>query len=167
MRLVRSLFLSLGLFTAPATWALDGADATVAESLELMAEGIQIWRRGESEDDQRVAEEGVFTFYLGELRARAWLLAHPEMFGSEAEQSLSMFYSIGNESISGWVGGDPEGLADIVERVLAHDRANPDLAIPADAMEQARAAFEDFRLQILDQADEIRAQRLAAGEEVR
>ncbi len=167
MIVLRSLLVSLSLLATPAAWALDGADATVAESLELMSEGVRTLDRGKGSDDLAMAEEGVFRFYLGELRARAWLIAHPDMHDTEAGQSLSMFYAIGNEPINGWAQGDPEGLAAIIERVLAHDRANPDLAIPSDAMETVRATFTSFRLQLLDQADEIRARRIAAGAEVR
>ena len=167
MLFLRSLLAALCLLAPPAAWALEGADSTLAESLELMLEGVETWRRGESEDDEDVAEDGALSYYLGELRARAWLAAHPEMFGSEAEQALSISSAVGQETIYHWAGGDPEGLAAILERVLAQDRADPDLSIPGDAMEQARAAYEDFRLQILDQADEIRARRIAAGVEVR
>lgn len=109
----------------------------------------------------------MFSFFLGELRARAWLIARPEMHESEAGQALSIFIGLGDKTVYGWAGGDPEGMAAILERVLAYDRANPDLSIPADAMEQTRATFESFRLQLLDRADEIRARRIAAGAEVR
>jgi hypothetical protein len=139
------------------------------ESIELMSEGLTTWDRGDGpgEDDVALAEEGVFKFYLGELRARAWLAAHPEKHSSEEAQGLSMFYELGNHPINGWALGDPEGLAAIVERVLAHDRADPDLSIPTDVMEQTRVGFESFRLQLLAQADQIRADRIAAGAEVR
>ena len=134
-----------------------------------MAEGLTTWDRGDGpgEDDVALAEEGVFSFYLGELRARAWLAAHPEKHSSEEAQGLATFYELGNHPINGWAFGDPEALAAIVERVLAHDRANPDPAIPADVMDQTRAGFEGFRLQILEQADQIRADRIAAGADVR
>jgi hypothetical protein len=171
MSFLRAVLVGLCLFASPAAWAFnpDQADPTVLASIELMAEGLTTWDRGDGpgEDDVALAEEGVFSFYLGELRARAWLAAHPEKHSSEEAQGLATFYELGNHPINGWAFGDPEALAAIVERVLAHDRAYPDPAIPADVMDQTRAGFEGFRLQILEQADQIRADRIAAGADVR
>ncbi|EYD76319.1 hypothetical protein Rumeso_02077 [Rubellimicrobium mesophilum DSM 19309] len=137
------------------------------ESIELMSEGLKAWNRGEGEGNEGAAEEGVFSFYLGEMRARAWLAAYPEQEGSDLATTLAMIHEVGNNPINGWAYGDPEGLAAIINRMVAHDRANPNLQIPYGVMEEVRGEYESLRDQLLEQADEIRAERAATGAEVR
>jgi hypothetical protein len=160
MSVLRALLIGLSVLAAPPVSAQIHAQATVNESIELMSEGLKVWDRGEE-------EEGVFSFYLGEMRARAWLAAHPEQADSELATALAMIHEVGNNPINGWAYGDPEGLAAIIERVVAHDRVNPNLQIPNNVMEKVRVDYEALRDRLLEEADEIRSERAANGAEVR
>lgn len=77
-----------------------------------MPEGLRTWDPGEGQEEDGVTlvEEGVFNFYLGELGARAWLTAHPDLHTSEDAQALAMIYEVGASPSTAKPTATPRGL---------------------------------------------------------
>jgi hypothetical protein len=69
-----------------------------------MADGLVMPDRSEE-------QEGVFSFYLGEMRARARTAAVPGRAESEEAIGLGMIHETGNRFIQERAYGDPEWLA--------------------------------------------------------
>jgi hypothetical protein len=105
-----------------------------------MADGLVMPDRSEE-------QEGVFSFYLGEMRARARTAAIPGRAESEEAIGLGMIHEIGTGSSRSGLTATPKGSPRV--------------------MEQVRADYEALRIRILDEAEEIRAARLENGAELR
>jgi hypothetical protein len=117
------------------------------------------------------AQEAVVWFYVGQLRYRYLLAADPSL-APDGEPALmaSLNATIG-QTINEWAGGDPAAWARAIGSALAWDELHENAITPKGQAVAEQKVVRDglARLQemVLNDAEEIRAQRKAAGLEVR
>lgn len=143
------------LLAALAPFAAQAQPAATAHPAEMMQYAAEVFPQDR--------EEGVFWFYLGQLRYRAFLSANPDLEPSGDPAAFSALMATLGPPINEWAFGDIDGLAATIDRVLAFDAAHPDPALPSAVVEATRAGLAQMRAQVLAQAGEIRAQREANG----
>jgi hypothetical protein len=142
--------LALAPITAPAE------PAATAHPAEMMQYAATVFSAGDQ-------EEGVFWFYLGQLRYRAYLTANPDTDPSGDPAVFSSLMATLGPAINEWAFGDIPQLAGTIDSVLDFDARNPDPSLPGWAVQETRAGLQDMRDQILAQEAEIQAQREANG----
>jgi hypothetical protein len=110
-------------------------------------------------------DEAVFWFYLGQLRYRAYLAAHPNLASDNDPELFQAFMSETGPPLNEYAFGNIPALAATLTRVIAWDEAHPDDYAPKanKARADVVAGLKSLRANILEQKDSIRAQRAARG----
>ncbi len=116
-------------------------------------------------------DDSVFWFYVGQLRFRIELAAHPNQDPSGAP---ALFASLNSElggEINGYAGGDVKMWVAQIDRALAWDLANRNgvtsKTVFAKVYEEQRAGLKKLRDLLVAQAGQIRQSRAAHGLENR
>ena len=117
-------------------------------------------------------EDGVFLFYLGQLRYRTHLAARGRELKPDADPALFASLSeVVGRPVNEWAFGDLAQLGLIIDGVLAYDEAYPDTFTSPMQYPQPhasiRAGLARMKAQVLAGADDIRAQRRKNGLENR
>jgi hypothetical protein len=169
MRAVLAAAIAAGLLASPAgaqsanpsrppVWNAAGAAQMHASG--LIEHAGRLLKSGDHEG-------AVFWFYLGQLRYRAYLAAHPGLLKDRDAALFASLMEVVGRPINEHAFGDIPGLARTIDRVLAWDAANPDELTPKATFAAERAAVRDglvqMRNQVVAQADEIRATRARNG----
>lgn len=110
-------------------------------------------------------DEAVFWFYLGQLRYRAYLAAHPNLAPDGDPALFDAFISETGPQLNEYAFGNIPALSATLGRVIAWDDAHPDDYAPKanKARADVVAGLKSLRAKILEQKDSIRAQRAAHG----
>ncbi|MDB5416175.1 MAG: hypothetical protein JWR10_4510 [Rubritepida sp.] len=166
----RRFILAIGAATAMSGPA--GAQSAVAAAARLngqhpsayYTEAMRLFRAGQRED-------AVFVFYLGQLRYRTHLAAHPELPRSGDPAAFGALSETVGRPINEYAFGDMPRLMKTIDAVLAYDRGNPDrftdpAAFP-EAYRRNREGMVGFRNDIAGRMDEIRRTRQSNGLENR
>ena len=116
-------------------------------------------------------DEAGFWFYLGQLRLRAYVKAHPKLDPSGAPALLSSFMATMGPPINQYAFGDVSALNRTIDRVLAWDDEHPDPSTPKSRYAAERASVRQGLMALRDmnlaQRDQIRAERTKHGLENR
>lgn len=125
---------------------------------------ISLFQKGKKDD-------AVFVFYLGQLRFRTHLLAHPQLKPDSDPALFSSLSEVVGGPINEYAFGDIPALARIIDEVIAFDDANPDkFTSPtqfADAHAKVREGLLAMKASMLADAETIREQRRQHGLENR
>lgn len=169
MRIVLILALiGSGLVATEAPAQLSKAapsDSSVAAAprlhpASLVKHAADLWKVGRRDD-------AVFWFYLGQLRYRAYLAAHPDLPKDRDPALFASLMDVVGRPVNEYAFGDLPGLARTISDVLAWDDAHPDAMTPKDKFgaqrDGIRRGLAQMRDQALAQADEIRATRSRNG----
>jgi hypothetical protein len=112
-------------------------------------------------------DEAVFVFYLGQLRYRARLLAHPELDPSGEPALFASLSEVVGKPLNEYAFGDIPRLLSTIDAVLDHDLMNPDSFTPPssfpEAWRLAREGLSKMRAQVEADADTIRTRRQRNG----
>ena len=109
-------------------------------------------------------DEAVFWFYLGQLRYRAYLKAHPKLDPSGEPALFASLMEVLGRPINVYAFGDIPGLVAIIDRVIAWDASHADdFAPPGQAREEIKAGLVKMRADIIAKQDDIRRQRRERG----
>ena len=104
-------------------------------------------------------------FYVGQIRYRARVLAHPEN-AADAAQFASLNKSF-TQPITDWAGSDVRRWSRLIDEALAWDANNPNNDTAKDTyaaqLQQARAEVTKTRDDILKNEAAIKADRAARG----
>jgi hypothetical protein len=146
----------LALLLAVAPLVAQAEPAATAHPAEMMQFAAQTFAAGNHDD-------GVFWFYLGQLRYRAYLSANPQLEPSGEPAVFSALMATLGPPIDEWAFGDIPELAAAIDRVLAFDATHPDPSIPGAAVQGTREGLAQMRDQILAEQESIAAQRAANG----
>jgi hypothetical protein len=113
-------------------------------------------------------DDGVFVFYLGQLRYRTFLLANPK---TEDPTLFATLSQVTGKPINQYAFGDIPALARTIDAVLAYDTANPDTFSSPAGSAAAHASVRDgltaMKTKMLAEADRIKADRVKNGLENR
>ena len=116
-------------------------------------------------------DEAVFWFYLGQLRLRAYVKAHPKLDPSGAPALLASFMATMGPPINQYAFGDVPALNRTIDKVLAWDDEHPDPSTPKSRYSAERASVRQGLMALRDtnlaQRDQIRAERTQHGLENR
>jgi hypothetical protein len=136
-----------------------------AHPVEYYQRALEVFNEGRQ-------EEGVFLFYLGQLRYRTHLTARRGE--EETEDDVKVFGVLSQTvgmHINAWAGGDVLRWQRAIEVVLAFDAANPDRFTPPDQFPEAHREVRDGLAEMArglpGRADEIRRERTERGLENR
>jgi hypothetical protein len=112
-------------------------------------------------------DEAVFVFYLGQLRYRARLLAHPNLDPSGEPALFASLSQVVGKPLNEYAFGDIPRLLITIDAVLDYDLNNPDSFTPPmtfpDAWRQVREGLSQMRAQVERDANSIRSQRQKHG----
>jgi hypothetical protein len=169
MRFILVLVLTgsgLAAAEAPAQWSKTPPSArSVAGSPQLHPAGLikhaaELWKAGRRDD-------AVFWFYLGQLRYRAYLAAHPDLPKDRDPALFASLMEVVGRPVNEYAFGDLPALARTIGEVLAWDDAHPDAMTPKDTFgpqrDRIRRGLAQMRDEALAQADQIRATRVRNG----
>lgn len=164
--------LILGIM-APAARA-ENTDFSQAQALalpHLPDHPLALFQTAIATFDDGQLESGVYLFYLAQLRWRRYMDARPDLPPDQDRALYASMHDVFGRAMNEWAFGDIDWLLAALRDVDAFDAATPDLQTPRaqfpDIHAHSRAGFADFIAMIKDQADDIRAQRLANGLENR
>jgi hypothetical protein len=112
-------------------------------------------------------DEAVFVFYLGQLRYRARLMAHPDLDPSGEPALFASLSEVVGRPLNEYAFGDIPRLLGVLDAVLKYDQGLPDRFTPPssfpEAWRRARDGLTKLRAQVEKTADEIRATRQRNG----
>ncbi len=109
-------------------------------------------------------DESVFWFYLGQLRYRAYLAAHPDLDPTGEPALFTSLMDVLGRPVNQYAFGDIPELARTLDRVLAWDDAHPDdYAPPSPTRSGVKDGLKKMRAKIIAEQDDIRANRTANG----
>ena len=132
--------------------------------LSLFQSAIQVF------DDGKRAE-GVYLFYLAQLRWRRYMDARPDLPPDQDRALFASMHDVFGRPINEWAFGDIDWLVATLRDLDAYDAATPDLVTPAqdypEVHARSRDGFAGFIAMIEAQADDIRAERTQNGLENR
>lgn len=116
-------------------------------------------------------EDAVLWFYVGKLRFRFDIAAHPNADPSGGPALMgSLNFTIG-PLINGWAGGDIEMWTRQIDRALEWDSVHPNGITSKTEFEkeytETRSGLEKMRQELVRRADEIRQTRAEQGLENR
>jgi hypothetical protein len=127
---------------------------------EYYKRAIELFQQGKQ-------DEAVFVFYLGQLRYRARLLAHPDLEPSGEPALFASFSEVIGRPINQYAFGDIPRLLMTMDAVLDYDLNHPDSFTPPtsfpEAWRQVREGLSKLRAQVGKDADAIRSQRQKNG----
>jgi hypothetical protein len=110
-------------------------------------------------------DEAVFWYFLGQLRYRAHLAAHPDLEPSGDPALFASFSEVIGRPVNEYGFGDMPALLMILDAVLAWDDTHPNRFTPKDqfaaAHAGARAGLKALQDHIRENAADIRAKRAA------
>lgn len=155
--LVPGMLVSAVLYAAPA-----GAQGTAASDgpFEDYMQAAALLRAGR-------LDQAVYPFYRGQLRARIYLLAHPDLPPDGAPAAFASLNAVLGEPINRYAFGDLLALLATLDRVLAWHAAQDDPWTPKarfpEAHAQVVAGLMQMREYVATQGETIRAQRRANG----
>jgi hypothetical protein len=168
LRLLIVTLIAPGLCATPAL-AQGGSPAAARElsgqhPAEYYKRAAELFEKGSKED-------AVFLFYLGQLRFRTHLLAHPGIDPTGDPAIFASLSKVVGVPINQYAFGDIPALGRTVDAVLAYDEANPDTFTPtaetAKARADVRSGLAAMKVNMLAEADAIRAKRQKSGLENR
>lgn len=135
-------------------------NAAIRHPADYLTLGSRLFREGHK-------DEGVFWFYVGQLRYRALIAARPTLSPIGAPATFASMVERLGPVIDNYAFGDTTALAKTVAEVLAWDDANPDPFTPKDRFaadrDIVRRGFESFRDRLIETRDEIRTKRARIG----
>lgn len=112
-------------------------------------------------------DEAVIWFYIGQLRFRYHLLAHPELPPDGEPALMGALNEVLGREINEWAGGSTVNWAASIQQALDWDAANPNVFTPKEAygpqLQELRSGLAGLAQHVTDNADAIRAQRAAVG----
>ena len=130
------------------------ADAPHEHPLAMMVLAHRLFEAGRK-------DEGVFWFYLGQLRWRAYLAADPD---DSESQMFGQLFQTWAPTFSEYAGGDIAAMLRMFQAVLDWDAAHPDnFTPPGGARDQARQGLRALAAYTQAHADELRKQRASRG----
>lgn len=173
-RSVTALVLGLALVATSPASQLQAQDMSRAQAmaeplldehpLALFQAAIQVF-------DDGYRADGVYLFYLAQLRWRRYMNARPDLPPDQDRALYASMHDVFGRPINEWAFGDIDWLVASLRDLDAYDTARPDPATPArdfpDVHAHSREGFADFIAMIEAQADDIRAQREQNGLENR
>lgn len=116
-------------------------------------------------------DEAVTWFYVGQLRWRYHLLAHPELPPDGEPAAMDALNATLGQAINEWAGGSPKDWRAAISKALAWDAAHPNPTTPkaqyADQWQQVRAGLMQLDGYLRDNENQIRTERQAHGLENR
>lgn len=116
-------------------------------------------------------DDAVFWFYVGQLRYRIHLKAHPDLPPSGDPAVFSSLSATMGRKINEYAGGSIKGWTGAIDRALKWDAATPNGFTSkkkyAAAHQEIRAGLKAMRDEVESTASSIRASRKKAGLEVR
>jgi hypothetical protein len=157
-------WLALGLLASPGSaWAqkaVGTAATAAAHPADDYKHAMALFKAGQR-------DEAVYVFYRGQLRYRIYLRAHPNLKPDGDPALFASLNEIVGRPINEYAFGDIPALAETIDRVLAWEAANDDPYTPkaqyAAAHAEVSAGLQSLRNQIVQQREQIRAQRRAAN----
>jgi hypothetical protein len=127
---------------------------------EYYKRAATLFRQGKQDD-------AVFVFYLGQLRYRARLLAHPGLDPSGEPALFASLSQVVGKPLNEYAFGDIPRLLSTIDAVLDYDLKNADSFTPPsafpEAWRQAREGLSKMRAQVETDADAIRMRRQKNG----
>ncbi len=115
--------------------------------------------------------EGVYLFYLAQLRWRRFIAARPDLPPDQDRALFASLHDVFGRPINEWAFGDIDWFVALLRDLDAWDAATPDVPTPIERFPgvhaESRAGFVSFIDMIEDEADDIRANRLRNGLENR
>lgn len=120
--------------------------------------------------DEGEREEAVFWFYAGQLRYRTHLACNPDLPADGDPALFAAFSDVLGGEINRYAFGSPETLVTTIDAVIAWDQQTPNgFAGDNDcsAGEGILDGLEELKTYIVENADDIRAERAANGLENR
>lgn len=152
--------------SAMTTISLQDSDASLAQKhpSELYLYAKQLFDAGRK-------DEAVTWFYIGQLRWRYHLLAHPELPADGEPAAMNALNATLGQQINEWAGGSPRAWRAAIAKALTWDAAHPNPTTPkekyATEWQQTRAGLMQLDGYIRDNEAQIRAERQARGLENR
>lgn len=151
------------LLTAQSPQNSDAALANKHPS-ELYLHAKQLFDTGHKDD-------AVTWFYIGQLRWRYHLLAHPELPPDGEPAAMDALNATLGQAINEWAGGSPRAWRAAIGKALAWDASHPNPITPkekyAAQWQQVRAGLVQLDGYVRDNESQIRTERQTRGLENR
>lgn len=118
--------------------------------------------------NERKQEQSTLWYYIGQIRFRQHLLAHPEL-PAEGDPNVYKQYVDGpfGKAIADWNGAVTRVWVKTIEKALDWDNKNPNVFSPKETQaaqwEQARAEVDKIRVYVKTSEAEIKSERASRG----
>ncbi|PWF21859.1 hypothetical protein [Corticimicrobacter populi] len=164
-----SLALTLAL---PCTTALAASSNMIATAPAVQTQlatthPSTLYMHAQKLFEQGHKDEATVWFYIGQLRFRYHLLAHPELPADGEPAVMDALNATLGQQINEWAGGSIDHWVAAIDQALDWDARHDNPLTPKDQyatqLAEIRTGLQGLRQHILDNADTIRAERVANG----
>lgn len=117
--------------------------------------------------DSGQRDEAVFWFYAGQLRYRTHLVCNPDLPADSDPALFGALSEVIGAEINAYAFGDLAMLEETIDRVIAWDNQTPNnftnVRDCANAYQSVLAGLEELKAYVIENAEDVRAQRVANG----